>query len=117
MEEVKIFTHFIITEMYEEYHMNWTGKITNIKPKFKNDKLLFSIVGTKGRMEVNTNDMRYLEDCAKALTLPKGRKAITSDAARIFIIGEDDKETLIGILIHNHIKKYAPMYDSVGYTF
>ena len=27
----------------------------------------------------------------------------------------DEKETLMGILYHNHVKEFAPMYDKVGW--
>jgi hypothetical protein len=111
MREVAIKTHLIITDTHDEYHMSWQGKIINTKPKFKDDKLMFAIVGGKGRMEINTLDMQEVERCAKLMTLPRGR-----DAARVYLIEEDDKETLMGIMTHNHVKKYAPMYDKVGYS-
>lgn len=59
--------------------------------------------------------MKRIENCAKRLTRPKGRSAITTDTARIYIKEEDDKETLLGVLTHNHVKTYAQMYDKVGY--
>ena len=116
MREVAIKTHLIITDIHDEYHMSWQGKIINTKPKFKDNKLMFAIVGGKGRMEINTLDMQEVERCAKLMTLPRGREAVTSDTARIYIIEEDDRETLMGLMTHNHVKKYAPMYDKVGYS-
>lgn len=115
MEEVRLKTHLIVTDVHEEYHIDWVGKIKDTKPKFKNGRPVFVVVGTQGRMEVNTTDMVRLENCAKLLTQPKGRAGFTSDKARIYIQEEDDNEVLIGILTHNHIKSYAPMYDRVGY--
>ena len=72
MEEVSIKTHLIVTDIHEEYHIDWCGKIMDANPKFKNNK-------------------------------------------PIFIKEKDGNEKLLGILTHNHIKQYAPMYDKVGY--
>ena len=116
MQEVMIKTHLIITDVHEEYHMKWCGKILDTNPKFdKNGKPMFAIVGGKGRMEIATTSMIELEKCAKLLTKPKGRQAVTTDTARIFIIEQDDNEKLLGVLTHNHIKSFAPMYDPVGW--
>lgn len=116
MREVAIKSHLIVQSIHDEYHMSWQGKIINTKPKFKDNKLMFAIVGGKGRMEINTLDMQEVERCAKLMTLPRGREAVTSDTARVYIIEEDDRETLMGLMTHNHVKKYAPMYDKVGYS-
>lgn len=115
MEEVLVKTHLIVTDIHDEYNIKWCGRILDAKPKFKNNKPIFAIVGGKGRMEVNSTDMKYIEDCAKCLASPKGRTAITTDTARIYIVQEDDSEKLLGIVTQNHIKSYAPMYDKVGY--
>ena len=42
MAEVLVKTHLIITDMHEEYHMNWCGKIIDTKPKIKNNKPIFA---------------------------------------------------------------------------
>lgn len=115
MDEIKIKSHLICTDVHEEYFINWCGKLINTNPKFKNGKPIFIIVGGNGRTEVNTADMAYIEKCAKAMTKPKGRAAITTDTSRIYIKEVDGKETLMGILTHNHVKSYAPMYDKVGF--
>lgn len=115
MAEVLIKTHLIVTDIHEEYNINWSGKILDAKPKFKNNKPIFVVVAGGGRMEVNTADMNRVEKCAKLLTIPKGRQAITTDKAYIYILEENDNEMLLGTLIHNHVKSYAPMYDKVGY--
>lgn len=115
MEEVLIKTHLIVTDIHEEYHIDWCGKIMDANPKFKNNKPIFIIVGSQSRIELNTADMKRIEKCAKTMTNPKGRSSITTDTARIFIKEKDGNEKLLGILIHNHIKQYAPMYDKVGY--
>lgn len=115
MAEVLVKTHLIVTDIHEEYSIDWSGKILDAKPKFKNNKPIFAIVSTGGRIEVNTANMKRVEECAKLLTIPKGRQAITTDKAYIYIIEENDNEMLLGTLTHNHIKSYAPMYDKVGY--
>ena len=32
------------------------------------------------------------------------------------IIEENDKETLMGVLTHNHVKSYTPMFDKVDFV-
>ena len=115
MEEVSIKTHLIITDIHNEYHMNWCGKIAEAKPILENGLPIFIIKGTRGRMEINTIDMKRLEQAAKLLTQPKGRSAVTSDTARIYIKEENGNEMLLGILTHKNIKTFAPMYDKVGF--
>lgn len=118
MEERLVKTHLIITDVHEEYYIDWCGKIADTKPKFQNGKPIFIIVGSKGsngRMELNTLDIKYVEKCAKSMTIPRGRGAVTSDSTRIFIKEENGKEKLIGIVTHSRVKTFAPMYDFVGY--
>ena len=115
MAEVLVKKHLIVTDIHEEYNINWSGKILDAKPKFKNNKPVFVVVSTGGRIELNTVDMGRVEECAKLLTVPKGRQAITTDKAYIYIVEENDNEMLLGTLTHNHIKSYAPMFDKVGY--
>ena len=115
MEQVSIKTHLIITDIHNEYHMNWCGKIVEAKPLLENGLPIFVIKGTRGRMEINTIDMKRLERAAKLLTQPKGRSAVTSDTARIYIKEENGNEMLLGVLTHKNIKTFAPMYDKVGF--
>lgn len=116
MQEVKLKTHLIITDIHEEYHMNWCGRLLDAQPAFNECGMpIFVIVGSQSRMEVSTTDMTYLEKCAKRLTYPKGRTAITKDTARIYIKEIDGNERLMGVLTHHRIKTFAPMYDSIGY--
>lgn len=115
MEEVKLKTHLIITDVHEEYHIEWTGKIAEARPKFKNGKPIFIVIGGNGRVELNTVDMKFIEKTAKLMTAPKGRSGVTTDKAKIFIKEEDGKEKLLGTVTHNHVKTYAPMYDKIGY--
>lgn len=35
MAEVLVKTHLIVTDVHEEYNINWCGKIINTKPKIK----------------------------------------------------------------------------------
>lgn len=73
----------------------------------------FVVVGSKGRVEVNTVDMNYLEDCAKRLTNPRGRSAISDDSAHIYIKEINGAEKLMGVLFHRRVKTFAPMHDIV----
>lgn len=115
MDEIMIKSHLIVTDVHDEYNIKWCGKILDAKPKFKNGMPIFVVVSSGGRMELNTTDMSRIERCAKMLTRPRGRSAVSTDTARIFIVEENDNEKLMGILTHNHVKQFAPMYDKVGW--
>ena len=115
MEEISVKTHLIITDIHDEYHMNWCGKIANAKPYLKNGLPLFIIIGTGGRLELNTIDMEHLERSAKLLTRPKGRSAVTKDTARIYIREVDGNDLLLGVLMHKNVKTFAPMHDKIGF--
>lgn len=116
MTEVMVKTHLIITDIRDEYHMNWCGKIADIHPAFTEKGMLkFAIINSEKRVEINTLNMSELEDMAKKITNPKGRSAITKDIARIYIIDQNQEEKLLGVLIHHRIKSFAPMYDKMGY--
>ena len=114
MHEVKVKTHLIVTDTHSEYHMNWCGKILDSKPLLNDIGLpTFIVVGSKGRVEVNTVDMNYLEDCAKRLTNPRGRSAISYDSAHIYIKEINGAEKLMGVLFHRRVRTFAPMHDRV----
>ena len=115
MEEVMVKTHLIITDIHDEYHMNWCGKIAESKPLLKDGLPLFIIIGTRGRIELNTIDMKRIERCAKALTRPKGRSAVSVDTSRIYIKEVDGNDFLLGIMTHQNIKTFAPVRDKVGF--
>ena len=115
MREISIKSHLIVTDIHEKYNVKWIGRILDTKPKLKNGKPIFIVVGSGGRIELNTTDMNRIEECAKLLTRPRGRQSVTTDTARILIQEEDDNEKLMGVLTHNHIKTFAPVYDKVGY--
>ena len=111
MLEVLLKTHLIVVSTKEEYSIKWIGKILDTKPKIKNGRPIFVIIGGGGRLEMNTSNMKEIERCAKLITRPKGRLAVTTDMAKIFIVEEDGNEKLLGVVRHDHIKKYAPMFD------
>lgn len=115
MGEVKIFSHLIVRDVHEEYSIRWLGRMLDTKPLLKNGKPVFVIVGGGGRMELNTTDMARIEKCAKMCTQPRGRSAVTSDTARIYLVEEDETEKLMGVLTHDHVKEFAPMHDIVYY--
>ena len=116
MQEIMVKTHLIIKDIHEEYNMNWCGKLFDTKPALnENGMPTFVIIGSQSRMELNTIDINYLERCAKKLTSPKGRSAVSTDKAYIYIKEVGGNEKLLGILTHKRVKTFAPMYDKVGY--
>jgi hypothetical protein len=115
-EKMTTTTRFICIDSRDEYSIRWFTKIIDTNPVFnKNGKLSFAIIGSKGRMEINTLDMNYLEKCAKLLTSPKGRSSISTDKAYIYIKEVGGYEKLLGVLTHKRVKSFAPMHDKVGY--
>ena len=116
MQEVMLKTHLIITDIHNEYDMNWCGKIADAKPKLENGLPIFIIIGSRGRIELNTIDMNRLERAAKSLTYPKGRSAVSTDTSRIYVKEENGNDFLLGVLTHKNVKTFAPMFDKVGYT-
>lgn len=115
IEQVPIKTHLIVTDVHEEYDINWCGKLFDAKPLMKDGLPVFVIIGDHRRIEICTLNMNRIEECAKKLTNPRGRQAVTSDSAEIYIKEENGNEKLLGVVTHYHIKRYAEMYDKVGY--
>ena len=115
MGEVMVKTHLIITDIHDEYYMNWCGKIMDAKPLLQNGLPIFVIIGSRGRIELNTIDMARIEHNAKLLTHPKGRSAVSIDTSRIYIKEIDGSEMLLGVMTHKNIKSFAPMFDKVGF--
>ena len=111
MHEVMLKTHLIITDMHDEYFVKWCGKLIDAKPLLKNGLPVFVIVGSRGRVELNTINIELIEKCAKRLSHPRGRAAFTTDSTRIYLLEEDGNEKLMGKVFHNHIKQYQQMYD------
>ena len=115
MEEILLKTHLIITDIHDEYHMKWCGKIADANPLLQNGLPVFIIIGTRGRIELNTLDINHIESAAKLLTYPKGRSAVSVDSSRIYIKEVDGHDFLLGIMTHKNIKTFAPMHDKVGF--
>ena len=115
MEELLVKTHLIITDIHDEYHMRWCGKIVDANPLLQNGLPLFIIIGTRGRIELNTIDMARIESAAKLLTHPKGRSAVSVDTSRIYIKETNGNDFLLGVMTHKNIKTFAPMHDKVGF--
>ena len=116
MQEVMVKTHLIITDIHDEYHMNWCGKLQGANPVLIDGLPLFVIIGSKGRVELNTIDMKRIERAAKSLTYPKGRSAVSIDTARVYLKEVNGNDLLMGVLTHKNVKTFAPMYDKVGYA-
>ena len=112
---MKVKTHLIITDVRDEYDVNWCGRILDSNPIIKDGKPVFVIVGNHSRIEFNTIDMRLLEKWGKKLTQPRGREAITKDCSRIYIKEVDGNEKLACIITHRRIKSFAPMYDEIPF--
>ena len=74
------------------------------------------IIGAGGRIELNTIDMKRIENTAKLLTRPKGRSAISVDTSRIYIKEVDGNDFLLGIMTHKNVKTFAPMNDKIGFV-
>ena len=115
MKEALVKTHLIITDIHEEYEVKWCGRIIGSNPELKNGLPIFIIIGNGGRIELNTVDMKRIEKTAKLLAIPKGRKAVETDKARIYIKEKGGNEKFVGYVAHSRVKKFAPMYDRVGY--
>ena len=111
MQEVMLKTHLIVSDVHEEYIVDWCGKIADAKPLFKNNMPVFVIISSEARMELNTIDIKSIEENAKRITRPRGRQAITTDIARIYIKEENGAEKFLGRVIHNHVKQYQQMFD------
>ena len=107
-------THLIVTEQSDNYKVNWVKRIIETNPEFDDSgNLIFTIVVDNKRITVKTLDMVYLVERAKKNTYPRGRGSVTTDKALIYIKEKGDKDTLIAIVNHTHLRKYAPMYDEL----
>lgn len=117
MEEnfVKIKSHLIITDIENNYTINWCGKLIDSNPILVDGLPVFIIIGSNSRIEMNTIDMSRIENCAKKLTCPKGRAAVTSDTARVYLKEVGRQDRLMCVVTHKRIKHYAPMFDKVGW--
>lgn len=115
IEERLVKTHLIISDVHDEYDIDWCGKLINTQPLLKDGMPVFIIISSVSRVEMNTVDIAALERCAKSITRPRGRAAVTTDKARIYLKEANGGETLMCIVTHRHIKTYQQMFDKVGY--
>lgn len=112
---MKVKTHLIITDIRDEYDINWCGRLLDANPIIENGKPIFIIIGNHHRVEINTIDIKLLEQRAKEFTQPHGREAITQDSSHIYIKEVGGNEKLACIVTHRRIKTFAPMYDEIDY--
>lgn len=105
-------THPYVSGMHEEYFVDWCGKLIDCDPVIKNHMPIFIIISSTDRYELNTLDIKRIEDVAKTATKPHGRAAVTTDTARIYILERDGNQQLMGTVTHNHVKEYRQMYDA-----
>lgn len=115
MHEINVKTHLIITDIHDEYDVNWCGRLMDLDPLFVDDCPVFVLVSSDTRMELNTFDLKRVEAAAKRIAHPKGRTAVTTDRTTIFMKEVDGAETKVGVVTKRHVKTFAPMYDAVGY--
>ena len=107
-------THLITISQHDSYIVKWLCNFKDCNPIFTEDgKFIFIIISNKGRMEIETLDLAYLEESAKKFTYPKGQQAITTDIGYIYLKEHRGKERLLATVTHNHIRDYAPMFDDI----
>ena len=102
--------HFVVKDIQDDYRINWCGKIVDANPVIKNNSPVFVLIGSQNRLELNTIDFAYIEKCAKRMTHPKGRQAVTFDSVRIYIKEVSGNEMLLGVLLHTRTKTFMPVY-------
>lgn len=116
MQEVKVKTHLIISDIHEEYDIKWIGKFKDVQPALNEDGLpLFIIISDDSRVELNTMSMKDIEECAKRIAHPKGRSAVTTAISRIYLRDINGSDKYMGSVIHRRVKQYQQMFDTVGY--
>lgn len=112
---MKVKTHLIITDVKDEYDINWCGRLLDSNPLIKNSKPIFVVIGNHHRVEFNTVDTRMLEKYGKMFAEAKGREAVTKGCSRIYIKEVDGNEKLTCVVTHWRIKQFAPMYDEIPF--
>lgn len=112
---VKVNTHPIVVGVHEEYHIDWCGSLIDVHPQLRNGLPIFYIRGKDRNVELNTIDMKAIENVAKNITNPYGRGSVTTDKSYIYILEEDGNKKLLGIVTHSNIKDYRQMYDEFEY--
>ena len=107
-------THLIVTGQRDNYTVKWTGRLMDANIEFNKDNLpVFVILSKNKRIEMPTLDMVAVENTAKKVTEPRGRGALTTDKAFIYVKERGGKEKLLGSVTHDHYRDYAPMFDEV----
>lgn len=111
-ERVK--THLIVTNQWDEYEVRWVRRLIDTSPLFNSHGTLTFIItgGNGGREEIETFDLNYVAQRAKACTGARGRGSVTIDKSQIYL-KEAKGEVLIGVVTHKHIRQYSPMYDEL----
>ena len=110
-EKVEVKPTLICIDSRDEYELKWTGRIIDANPAFdEKGQLNFIIISSQSRVEVNTLDLSYLEKIAKKLTYPKGRGAVSTDKAYIFVRSVDGKQYPLGTFTHQKLRTFAPVY-------
>lgn len=115
MTEVKVKTHLIITDIHNEYDVHWCGKMKDADPVMKNGMPVFIIQAEGTWLEMNTWDFKEIERICKKITNPRGREAVTTDQARIYLKENNGNKRIMGVVNHAKVKTFAPMYDKVGW--
>ncbi len=115
MQEVAVKTHLIVSEVRDEYNIKWCGEIAKANPFLQNGLPVFVLIGSDGRSELNTIDMKMIEGTAKCMTHPRGKGAISVDTVNIYIKEADGNEMPLGSITHRRVKKYQQMFDKVGF--
>lgn len=107
-------THLIVTDQYDNYTVKWTGRIKDCNVELNKDNLpVFVILSKNKRIEMPTLDIAAVEKTAKRISEPRGRGALTTDKVFIYVKEHGGEEKLLGSVVHDHIRKYAPMFDEV----
>lgn len=108
-------THLIVTDQYDEYGMRWIGRLIDIKPKLdEQGRLEFIFISSCGRKEIKSYfDASFITRIAQKYTYPRGRQSVTTDKCWVYVKTAGGEEKMIAVARHDHIKKYAPMFDPV----
>lgn len=107
-------THLI--QVGEEYNfkVKWHRRVIDLSVKLTNGMPSFVIISNYGRVEFQTRNLNEVEEQAKFFCYPRGRRAIESDKAYIYIetMGAE-KETLLGTVFCMREREFRPMYDLI----
>lgn len=106
-------THLIVTDQWDDFNVKWIKPLLKVEePIVDDDGLTFILISKKGRTEIKTFDINYIERIAKEFCYPHGRESLTVDNCYIYVKTKKEEE-MIGVIKKYHTKKYAPMYDDI----